>query len=60
MITSHLKCFYDKNIMFERKKTVTETCYITKTLTNFRILKDFKRIIKFRNYLPLENLSMKC
>ena len=59
MIISHLKCFYDKN-MFEIIKIVTETCYITKTLTNFRILKDFKRITKFRNYLPLVNLSLKC
>ena len=25
----------------------------------FRILKDFKRIIKFRNYLPSENLPLK-
>ena len=44
--------FYDKN-MFERKKH--------STIVKFRIQKDnsFKRIIKFRNYLPSVNLSLK-
>ena len=29
-------------------------------LHTFRILKRFKRIIKFRNYLPLVHLSLRC
>ena len=28
--------------------------------TKCRVLKEFKRIIKFRNYLPSVNLSLRC
>ena len=29
-------------------------------IAKFRLLKRFKRLIKFRNYLPLVNLSLRC
>ena len=64
MITSHLMCVmkqlsYDKNIMFERKKTATEKPW-QNMLHKIEDTIRFKWIIKSRNYLPLVNLSLRC
>ena len=31
-----------------------------KPFTKYRVLKEFKRIIKFRKYLPSVNLPLRC